>query len=58
MTSCVVYKVIRDLESIDNLCINPILNLSVHVGVLLSNCKQNITSLLLLVCTTVAGMAL
>ena len=24
MTSCLVYKVIRDLESIDHLCINPI----------------------------------
>ena len=24
VTSCFVYKVIRDLESIDNLCINPI----------------------------------
>ena len=24
MTSCFVYKVIRDLESIDHLCINPI----------------------------------
>ena len=25
VTSCVVYNVIRDLESIDHLCINPIL---------------------------------
>ena len=24
MTSCFVYKVIRDLESVDHLCINPI----------------------------------
>ena len=24
VTSCFVYKVIRDLESIDHLCINPI----------------------------------
>ena len=27
-TSCFVYKVIRDLESIDHLCINPILYIS------------------------------
>ena len=27
MTSCFVYKVIRDLYSIDHLCINPILRL-------------------------------
>ena len=63
-----VYKIIRDLESIDHLCINPIhriglihkwaidshmLKWSVHVSVLLSNCKQSITSLSLLVGTTV-----
>ena len=27
MTSCFVYKVIRDLKSIDHLCINPILRI-------------------------------
>ena len=27
VTSCFVYKVIRDLESIDHLCINPILRI-------------------------------
>ena len=27
MTSCFAYKVIRDLESIDDLCINPILSI-------------------------------
>ena len=69
MTSCFVYKVIRDLESIDHLCINPILRiglihkwsidshllkLSVQVNVLLYNCKQNTTSLSLLVGTTVS----
>ena len=51
VTSCFVYKVIRDLESIDHLCINPIrmigfihkrsidsrkLKLSVHVSVYLA----------------------
>ena len=51
VTSCLVYKVIRDLESIDHLCINPIrmigfihkrsidsrkLKLSVHVSVYLA----------------------
>ena len=25
VTSCIVYKIIRDLKSIDHLCINPIL---------------------------------
>ena len=68
VTSCFVYKVIRDLESIDHLCINPILRIglihklsvdsrwlkwSVEVNVLLNNCKQNIMSLSLLVGTTV-----
>ena len=27
VTSCFVYKVIRELESIDHLCINPILRI-------------------------------
>ena len=68
VTSRFVYKVIRALEWIDHLCINPILgiglihkwsidshylNRSLHVSVLLSNCKQSITSLSLLVGTTV-----
>ena len=54
--SCFVYKVIRDLESIDHLFINPIrriglinkwsfdsfyLKWSVHNSVVLSNSKQN-----------------
>ena len=58
--SCFVNKVIRDLESIDYLCINPIrriglihkrsidshwLKWSVQVNVLLNNCKQNTISL-------------
>ena len=62
------YKVIRNSESIDHLCINPILRIglihkrsidprslkwSVNVNVLLSNCKQNITSLSLLAGRTV-----
>ena len=57
VTSCFVYKVIRDLEWIDHLFINPIrriglinkqpfdsryLKWSVHDIVVLSNCKQNI----------------
>ena len=61
-------KFIKDLESKDHLCINPIhriglihkwsidshqLKWSVHVNFLLSNCKQTITSLSLLVGTTV-----
>ena len=68
VTSCFVYKVIRDLESIYHLSINPIhriglilkwsidsrmLKWRVHVSVLLSNCKQSITPLSLLVGTTV-----
>ena len=40
-----------DLESIDHLCINPILSIGWSVS--LSNCKQIITSLSLLVGTTV-----
>ena len=59
------YKVIRDFYSIYHLCINPIhSDLSIRViisasgvykfNVLLNNCKQNITSLPLLVGTTVA----
>ena len=68
VTSCFVYIVIRDLESIDHLCINPIhriglvhkwsidsrkLKWDVQVNVLLNNCKQNITSLSFLVGTIV-----
>ena len=41
-TSCLVYKVTSDLESIDHLCINPI-----------DRSKENITPLSLLVGTTV-----
>ena len=56
--SCFAYKVIRNLESIDHLCINPILRiglihkrsidlrmlkLSLHVFVILRNCEQSIT---------------
>ena len=63
MTSCFVYKVIRDLESIDHLFINPIhrtglihkqsfdsrlVKWSVQDNVLFNNCKQNITSVSLL----------
>ena len=70
MTTCFVHKVIRDLESLDHLFINPIrrigliykwsldsrrLKLSVQVNVLLNNCKLNISSLSLLVGTTVAN---
>ena len=69
VTSCFVYKDIRDLESIDHLCINPIrriglihkwyidshqLKWSVQVNVLLNHYKQNITLLSLLVGTTVS----
>ena len=45
MTSCFVYKVIRDLLSIDHLCINPILRIGlIH--------KRSIDSLLVQVkCT-------
>ena len=72
MTSCFVYKVIRDLELIDHLCINPICRIglihkrsidsqkwkwSVQVNVLLNICKQSITSLSLLVGTTVARLS-
>ena len=31
VTSCFVYKVIRDLESTDHLCINPILLINTQV---------------------------
>ena len=64
--SCFVNKAIRDLESIDHLCINPICRLThkrfidmhylkwcVQGNVLLNNCKQNMTSLSLLVGRTV-----
>ena len=54
VTSCFVYKVIRNLESID--LDSHQLKWSVQVNVLLSNCKQSITSLSLLVGTTVVGM--
>ena len=68
VTSCFVYKVIRDLCSLDHLCINPILRIglihkwsidssllkwSLHFCVLLSNSKQSIMSLSLLVGWTV-----
>ena len=68
MTACFVYKVIKDLESINHLCINLIRRIglihkrsidsrkekwSVQVNVSLNNCKQTITSLSLLVGTTV-----
>ena len=70
MTLCFVYKFIRDLESIDHLCINPIhriglihklsidsgkLKLNAKVNVLLSMSKQVITSLSLLAGTTVVA---
>ena len=70
VTSFFVYKVIKDLESIYHLCINPIhriglihkwsidslmLKWSVHVSVLLSNCKHSITSLSLLAGRTLPG---
>ena len=73
MTSRFVYKVIRDLESIDHFCINPIrriglihncsldlrqLKWNVQVNVLLYSCKQNISSLSLLSGTTVGGKVL
>ena len=63
MTSCFAYINIRDLLSIDHLCINPIrriglilkgsidswkLKWNVQVNVLLNNCKQNTISLSLL----------
>ena len=69
MTSCFVYKIIGDLESIDHLCINPIrriglihkcsidphkLKWSAQVNVLLNNCKQNTTSLSLLAGRTIS----
>ena len=68
VTSCVVYNIIRDLESIDHLCIYPILRIelihkcyidsrklkwSVQVNILINNCKHNMTSLLLLADRTV-----
>ena len=67
VTSRFVYKVITDEESIDHLCINPIFRIGFihkwsidsrmlkwrkHISVSLSNCKQSITSLSLLVGTT------
>ena len=66
--SCFVYKVLRDIESIDHLCINLIRRIGlihnksidsrlvkccVQDNVLVNNCKQNNTSLSLLVGTTV-----
>ena len=63
VTSCFVYTVIRYLESIYHLCINPIHRIVIYrfelaqlectSYVLLNNCKRNITSLSLLVGTTV-----
>ena len=62
VTSCFAYKVIRDLESIEYVCINPIcriglihkwsidwlkLKWSVQVNIFLNDCKEN-TSLSLL----------
>ena len=70
VTSWFVYKVIRAVEWIDHLCINPIrriglihmwsidsrfLKWSVQVNVLLNNCKQNTTSLSLLAGRIVDG---
>ena len=35
MTSCLAYKVFRDLESIDHLCINPISRIGlIHKGII------------------------
>ena len=67
MTSCFIYKVSRDLKSIDHLYINPIrmigndrINTQVIYRFALAqgsvqgnNCKQNITSLSLLAGRTV-----
>ena len=66
VTPCFVYDAIRDLESIDHMCINPIqkiglirtidsrwLKRRVQVNVLLYNYEQKITSLSLLVGSTV-----
>ena len=55
-----VYTFIRDLQSIDHLCINPILWLkwSFQVNILLNNCKQNTTSLSLLAGRTVTNYQL
>ena len=73
VTSCFVYKVIRDLESIDHVYINPIrriglihtwsvdsryLKLIVKVNVLLNDYKQNTTSLSLLVGIIVPRLSL
>ena len=73
MTSCFVYKVIREFKSIDHLCFNPIhrigsihkqsinsykLKWSVQVNFLLYDCKQNTTSLSLLVGKTVHASAI
>ena len=70
MTSSFVYKVIRYLESIDHLFINPIHRIGLihkwpldslqlkwieQVNVLLNICKQNISSLSLFVGTTVGA---
>ena len=73
MTSCCVYKDIRDLESIDHLCINFYPQDGINTQViyrfalaqagctcyfLLNNSKQSITSLSLLVGMTVRETAL
>ena len=68
VTPCLVYKDIRDWESIDHLCINPICRIGlihmwsidshqlkwcVHINVLLNKCKHNTMSLSLLAGRTV-----
>ena len=53
VTSCFVYNVIRDLYSIDHLCISPYLRIGLIYHILLSNYKQKLMSLSLLVGTTV-----
>ena len=67
MTSCFVYKVFRDLESMDHVCINPICriglihkDLSIHVSssrvYKLMFCKQTIMPLSLVVGTAVPDL--
>ena len=70
MTSCFLYLFIRDLESIDHKCINPIHRIGlIHLWsinfisssgvyklkVLLNSCKQNTTSLSLLAGRAIGG---
>ena len=72
VTSCFVYKVISNLESIDHWCINPIRRIgliherstdsccpkwSVQVNISLNNCKENMTSLSLLADRTIAHLS-